>query len=97
MENFVSDETHFLVEENRSKFVRKIADEKLTADYLVHMAKRSAINMLWGCFSYKGTGKLIPLKVSRTVRNIKHIWKNVWLQMVNLYSNMTLLLATPLE
>lgn len=57
-----SDETHFLVQGCRSKFVRKGVDEKLTAAHLVQTVKHPVKKMFWGCFSYKGTGKLIPVE-----------------------------------
>lgn len=57
-----SDETHFLVQGCRSKFVRKSVDEKLTAAHLIQVVKHPVKQMFWGCFSYMGPGKLIPIE-----------------------------------
>lgn len=57
-----SDETHFLVQGQRSKFVRKAANESLTAAHINQTVKHPTKKMFWGCFSYSGTGTLIPIE-----------------------------------
>ena len=57
-----SDETHFLVQGQRSKFVRKAANESLSASHINQTVKHPSKKMFWGCFSYSGTGTLIPIE-----------------------------------
>lgn len=46
---------------NRSKFVRKSADETLTASHLVQRVKQP-VNKCFGAVFLMGTGKLIPIE-----------------------------------
>lgn len=57
-----SDESHFLVQGQRSRFVRKSDNEKLTAAHIDQTVKHPLKKMFWGCFSYKGTGSLVPVE-----------------------------------
>lgn len=57
-----SDETHFLVQGQRSRFVRKSDNKKLTAAHINQTVKHLLKKMFWGCFSYKGTGSLVPIE-----------------------------------
>lgn len=54
----ISDETHFLVQGNGSKFVQKSSDKKLTAAHIIQTVKQ----MLWGCVSYMGPEKCVPVQ-----------------------------------
>lgn len=57
-----SDESHFLVQGQRSRFVRKSENEKLTTQHFDQTVKHPIKKMFWGCFSYKGTGSLVPIE-----------------------------------
>lgn len=57
-----SDESHFLVQGQRSRFVRKSDNEKLTTAHIDQTVKHPLKKMFWGCFSYKGTGCLVPIE-----------------------------------
>lgn len=57
-----TDETHFIVQGQRSKFVRKSDNEKLTPSHLNQTVKHPVKKMFWGCFSYMGVGGLVPIE-----------------------------------
>lgn len=57
-----TDETHFIVQGQRSKFVRKSDNEKLTPSHIDQTVKHPVKKMFWGCFSYMGVGSLVPIE-----------------------------------
>lgn len=57
-----SDESHFLVQGQRSRFVRKSDNEKITTARIDQTVKHPLKKMFWCCFSYKGTGCLVPIE-----------------------------------
>ncbi|XP_040263680.1 insulin-like growth factor I isoform X2 [Bufo bufo] len=76
----LSDETHFLVQGQRSKLVRKRVDENLTAAYIVQSVKHPVMKMFWGCFSYSGPGKLIPVEGMMNSEKYKAMLDQCWAQ-----------------
>lgn len=57
-----SDETRFIVQGQRSRYVRRSGNEKLTAAHIDQTVKHPQKKMFWGCFSYAGTGSLVPVE-----------------------------------
>lgn len=55
-----SDESHFVVQGQRSRFVRK--SEKATAAHFDQTRKHPPKKMFWGCFSFEGTGSRVPIE-----------------------------------
>lgn len=56
-----TDETHFIVQGQRSKFVRRSQNEQLTPAHIDQTVKHPVKKMFWGCFSYMGVGSLVPI------------------------------------
>lgn len=46
----------------RSRYVRKSDNEKLTPGHIDQTVKHPQKKMFWGCFSYVGTGSLVPIE-----------------------------------
>jgi hypothetical protein len=57
-----SDESHFLVQGQRSQHVRRSVGEPLTPDHIQQFVKHPEKKMFWGCFSYNGVGPLFPVE-----------------------------------
>ena len=56
-----SDETHFVLQRHKSKFVRRCADESITEGHMIQAVKHP-FEMFCICFSYMETGTLIPIE-----------------------------------
>ena len=56
-----SDESHFLVQGRQSRYVRRSTGEKLQKGHIVESVKHPHKKMFWGCFSFYGVGKLVPV------------------------------------
>ena len=56
-----SDESHFLVQGQQSRFVRRSPDEKIRACHINQAVKHPEKKMFWGCFSFEGVGSLFPV------------------------------------
>ena len=57
-----TDESHFFVIGNHSQFVRKSAEERLSASHLNQSVKHLQKKMFWDSFTWKGVGFLVPVK-----------------------------------
>lgn len=57
-----SDESHFFVQGMRHQFVRRTDSEPLLAAHIEQSVKHPVKQMFWGCFSYCGTGLLVPIQ-----------------------------------
>lgn len=57
-----SDETHFVVQGFRSKFVRRSKGEPLNQHHINQAPKHPPKKMFWGCFSVSGTECLVPVE-----------------------------------
>ena len=56
-----SDESHFMVQGERSQYVRRSRNEEIRAEHMNQMVKNPAKRMFWGSFSYHGVGSLYPI------------------------------------
>lgn len=56
-----SDESHFLVQGQRSRYVRKSRSETLSHKHIEQTVKHPTKKMFWGCFSVHGPGPLFPV------------------------------------
>ena len=57
-----SDESHFLVQGQRSQYVRRTKGEPVSKDHIEQNVKHPQKKMFWGCFSYSGVGSLCPIE-----------------------------------
>ena len=57
-----SDESHFYVRGEHSKFVRRSIGESLNSHHVNQTVKHPQKKMFWGCFSYAGVGSLFPVE-----------------------------------
>ena len=57
-----SDESHFEVQGYRSQYVRRSKGEPLQDGHIEQAPKHPPKKMFWGCFTFKGTGRLIPVE-----------------------------------
>ena len=57
-----SDESHFLVQGQRSQHVRKFRDETPRNVHIDQSVKHPQKKMFCGCFSYNGVGGLLPVE-----------------------------------
>ena len=57
-----SDESHFEVHGHRSQYVRRSAGEPLNSFHFQQAPKHPPKKMFWGCFTFKGTGRLCPIE-----------------------------------
>ena len=57
-----SDECHFEAHGFNSQFVRRSNGEPVRAEHMKQSFKHPPKQMFWGCFSYEGTGCLIPIE-----------------------------------
>lgn len=71
-----TDESHFFVQGQRSLYVRKSVNEKLSAAHIDQTVKHPLKVMFWGCFSYKGTGSLVPIKGMMNSQKYKDLLEN---------------------
>jgi transposase len=68
-----SDETYFMVQGQHSRYVRKHRDENLTSAHISQTVKYPVKTMFWGCFSYNGTGSLVPVEGNMTSLTYKDL------------------------
>lgn len=57
-----SDESHFLVQGQRSQYVRRSKNEEITEEHMNQYIKNPEKRMFWGCFHHNGVGSLYPIK-----------------------------------
>ena len=57
-----SDESHFYVRGEHSRFVRRSIGESLNSHHVNQTVKHPQKKMFWGCFSYAGVGSLFPVE-----------------------------------
>ena len=57
-----SDESHFYVRGEHSRFVRRSIEESLNSHHVNQTVKHPQKKMFFGCFSYAGVGSLFPLE-----------------------------------
>jgi len=57
-----SDESHFEVQGYRSQYVRTSKGEPLQGGHIEQAPKHAPKKVFWGSFTFKGTGRLIPIK-----------------------------------
>ena len=57
-----SDESHFLVQGQRSQYVRRSKNEEITEEHMNQSVKNPEKQMFWGSFSYNGVGSLYPIE-----------------------------------
>ena len=56
-----SDESHFLVQGQRSQYVRRSKGEPISQAHIDQHVKHPQKRMFWGSFCYKGVGSLCPI------------------------------------
>ena len=56
-----SDESHFLVQGQRSQYVRRSRNEEIREEHMNQFVKHPEKRMFWGSFSYNGVGSLYPV------------------------------------
>ena len=61
MQVLFSDESHFEVQGQRSRFVRRSDGEPVRPGHIEQYAKHPEKKMFWGCFSDFGPGRLYPV------------------------------------
>ena len=57
-----SDESHFLVQGQRSQYVRRSKNEDIREEHMNQLVKNPEKRMFWGSFSYNGVGSLSPVE-----------------------------------
>ena len=57
-----SDETHLLVQGQRSQHVRRSQNQKIRNAHINQRVKHPQKKMFWGCFSFYGIGSLHPVE-----------------------------------
>jgi len=57
-----SDESHFLVQGQRSQYIRRTKGEPIREEHIDQRVKHPQKKMFWGCFSYGGVGSLVPVE-----------------------------------
>jgi len=75
-----SDESHFEVQGYRSQYVRRSKGEPLQGGHNDQASKDPAKKMFWGCFTFKGTGRLILVKGMMNSIKYKEILPNICFQ-----------------
>ena len=56
-----SDKSHFYVQGQWTSFIRRSRLDTLRSEHIFQKVKHPDKVMFWGCFSYAGTGSLIPV------------------------------------
>ena len=81
-----SDESHFLVQGERSQHVRRSPHEKPRNAHIDQSVKYPQKKMFWGCFSYYGTGSLYPVEgMMRSQQYIEVLRRKVLPQLRKLF------------
>lgn len=57
-----SDEAHFLVQGQQSRYVRRSKNEEIREEHMNQRVKNPEKRMFWGSFSYNGVGSLSPVE-----------------------------------
>ena len=71
-----SDESHFLVQGQRSQYVRRTKNEEIKEAHTNQLVKNPEKRMFWGSFSYSGVGSLRPIKGTMNADSYMQIVKN---------------------
>lgn len=67
-----SNESHFEVHGQKYLYVQKSAGETLNNKHVQQAPKHPLKKMFWGCFTFKGTGRLCP---NKGMMNSTNTWK----------------------
>ena len=83
-----SDESHFMVQGQQSRFVRRSKGEEIRSCHINQGVKHPLKKMFWGSFSFKGIGSLFPVQgMMNADKYIKVIQRKVVKDMERAFPN----------